>query len=384
VTIIGAIGALFMGFLGMIQFDIKRVVAYSTLSQLGYMTVALGVSDYAGGIFHLMTHAFFKALLFLGAGSAIIAMHHEQDMRHMGGLRKYMPITWITMLIGSLALCGIPPFAGFFSKDAIIEAVSLSEIPGHTFAYFAVMAGVFVTAFYTFRMMFMTFHGAPRFDIAPAAHDAAHDAAHGHVDHAHDDPHGGHHGGPPKESPWVVTVPLILLAIPSIVAGWIGIGPMLFGDFFGNSIVVLERHPAMVQMKEEWHGVWAFLTHGLTSLPLELAVAGIVSAWYLYLVKPALPGRIARALGPVYTLLENKYYFDKFNDWFFAGGARRVGGLFANVGDRMLIEGVVNGSAHFIGRCAALLRRMQSGFIYHYAFTMIIGLFALLIWWVPR
>jgi NADH-quinone oxidoreductase subunit L len=219
VTIIGAIGALFMGFLGMIQFDIKRVVAYSTLSQLGYMTVALGVSAYAGGIFHLMTHAFFKALLFLGAGSAIIAMHHEQDMRRMGGLRKYMPITWLTMLIGSLALCGIPPFAGFFSKDAIIEAVHLSKIPGHTFAHFAVVAGVFVTAFYTFRMMFMTFHGAPRFDMAPAAHDAAR----GHDAHAHDD----HHGGPPKESPWVVTVPLVLLAIPSITAGWMGIEPML-------------------------------------------------------------------------------------------------------------------------------------------------------------
>jgi NADH-quinone oxidoreductase subunit L len=385
VTVIGAIGALFMGFLGMIQFDIKRVVAYSTLSQLGYMTVALGVSAYAGGIFHLMTHAFFKALLFLGAGSAIIAMHHEQDMRHMGGLRKYMPITWITMLIGSLALCGIPPFAGFFSKDAIIEAVHLSTIPGHTFAYFAVMSGVFVTAFYTFRMMFMTFHGAPRFDTAPAAHDAAHGHDdHAHDDHAHDDPHGGHHGGPPKESPWVVTVPLILLAIPSIVAGWIGIQPMLFGDFFGNSIVVLERHPAMAQMKDEWHGVWEFLTHGLTSLPLELAVAGIVLAWYLYLVKPALPGRIARTFGPVYTLLENKYYFDRFNDWFFAGGARKVGGLFAGVGDRMLIEGVVNGSARLVGRCSALLRRIQSGFVYHYAFTMIIGLFALLIWWVPR
>jgi NADH-quinone oxidoreductase subunit L len=242
------------------------------------------------------------------------------------------------------------------------------------------MAGVFVTAFYTFRMMFMTFHGAPRFDTAPAAHGAAHDAAHGQDDHAHVD----HHGGPPKESPWVVTVPLVLLAIPSIVAGWIGIEPMLFGDFFGNSIVVLERHPAMAQMKEEWHGVWAFLTHGLTSLPLELAAAGIGVAWLLYLWKPALPGRIAKLCGPVYTLLDNKYYFDRFNDWFFADGARKVGGLFSNVGDRMLIEGVVNGSAHLVSRCAALLRRIQSGFVYHYAFTMIIGLFALLIWWVPR
>jgi NADH-quinone oxidoreductase subunit L len=378
VTIIGAIGALFMGFLGMIQFDIKRVVAYSTLSQLGYMTVALGVSAYAGGIFHLMTHAFFKALLFLGAGSAIIAMHHEQDMRHMGGLRKYMPITYVTMVIGSLALCGIPPFAGFFSKDAIIEAVHLSKIPGHGFAYFAVVAGVFVTAFYTFRMIFMTFHGAPRFDTTAVAHDAGHDAAH--ETEAHDD----HHGGTPKESPWVVTVPLILLAIPSVAAGWMFIQPMLFGDFFGNSIFVLEKHAVLAELKEEWHGVGAFMLHGIESLPFWLAVAGIASTWYLYLVKPALPGRMARALGPVYTLLENKYYFDIFNDWFFAGGARRIGNLFSRVGDRMIIEGVVNGSAAVVARCSVLLRRIQSGYIYHYAFTMIIGLFALLIWWVPR
>ncbi len=384
VTIIGAIGALFMGFLGMVQNDIKRVVAYSTLSQLGYMTVALGVSAYAGGIFHLMTHAFFKALLFLGAGSVIIAMHHEQDMRRMGGLRKYMPITYVTMIIGSLALCGIPPFAGFFSKDAIIEAVHLSKIPGHGFAYFAVVAGVFVTAFYTFRMMFMTFHGAPRFDVAPRAHDAAHAAPHDSPAHdAHDaNGHDDHHGGPPRESPWVVTVPLILLAIPSIIAGWMFIEPMVIGDFFGKSIVVLERHAAMAELREEWHGVWAFVTHGLTSLPLELALAGIVSAWYLYLIKPALPGRIAKALGPVYTLLDNKYYFDKFNDWFFAGGARRVGSLFSNFGDKVIIEGIVNGSAHLVGRCAGLLRRIQSGYVYHYAFTMIIGLFALLILWV--
>ncbi len=372
VTIIGAIGALFMGFLGMIQFDIKRVVAYSTLSQLGYMTVALGVSAYAGGIFHLMTHAFFKALLFLGAGSAIIAMHHEQDMRHMGGLRKYMPITYVTMLIGSLALCGIPPFAGFFSKDAIIEAVQLSKIPGHSFAYFAVVAGVFVTAFYTFRMMFMTFHGAPRYDTKVPVHDPL---------HAHDD---DHHGGPPHESRWVVTVPLIMLAIPSITAGWMGIEPMLFGDFFGSSIYVSESHAVLHEMKEEWHGIGPFIMHAFVSLPFWLAVAGIVSTWYLYLVNPALPGRIKVALGPLYTLLDNKYYFDKFNDWFFAGGARRIGGLFSNIGDRMVIEGIVNGSANLVGRCSALLRRLQSGYVYQYAFTMIIGLFALLIWWVPR
>jgi NADH-quinone oxidoreductase subunit L len=375
VTIIGAIGALFMGFLGMVQFDIKRVVAYSTLSQLGYMTVALGVSAYAGGIFHLMTHAFFKALLFLGAGSAIIAMHHEQDMRHMGGLRKYMPITYLTMLVGSLALCGIPPFAGFFSKDAIIEAVHLSKIPGHGFAYFAVVAGVFVTAFYTFRMLFMTFHGAPRYDTSGKP-------AHGHDEHAHDD--ADHHGGPPKESPWVVTVPLIALAIPSIIAGWIGIEPMLFGDFFGNSIVVLEQHAVLAELREEWHGVGAFIVHGVQSLPFWLAVAGIATSWYLYIVKPSLPARIRSALGPIYTLLDNKYYFDKFNDWFFAGGARATGGLLSNVGDRVIIEGIVNGSASIVGWCGRMLRRIQSGYVYHYAFTMIIGLFALLLLWVPR
>jgi NADH-quinone oxidoreductase subunit L len=373
VTVIGATGALFMGLLGIVQFDIKRVVAYSTLSQLGYMTVALGVSAYAGGIFHLLTHAFFKALLFLGAGSAIIAMHHEQDMRHMGGLRQYMPITYVTMVIGALALCGIPPFAGFFSKDAIIEAVHLSKIPGHGYAYFTVVAGVFVTAFYTFRMIFMTFHGKPRFDTAVKP---AHDAAHGHDD--------DHHGGTPKESPWVVTVPLIALAIPSICAGWIGIEPLLFGDFFGNSIVVLEKHAVLAEMREEWHGVGAFIVHGVQGLPFWLAVAGIVMTWYLYLVKPALPDRIKAAMGPVYTLLENKYYADIFNDWFFAGGARNVGNLFSNIGDRVVIEGIVNGSARLIGRCSALLRRIQSGYVYNYAFTMIIGLFALLIWWVPR
>ena len=373
VTIIGATGALFMGFLGMVQFDIKRVVAYSTLSQLGYMTVALGVSAYAGGIFHLVTHAFFKALLFLGAGSAIIAMHHEQDMRQMGGLRKYMPITYVTMVIGALALCGIPPFAGFFSKDAIIDAVHLSKIPGHGYAYFAVVAGVFVTAFYTFRMIFMTFHGQPRFDVTKPAHDAAHAT----------DEH-EHHGGPPRESPWVVTVPLIALAIPSVFAGWIGIEPLLFGDFFGNSIVVLEQHAVLAEMREEWHGIGTFIAHGVQGLPFWLAIAGVVMTWYLYLVRPALPDRIKSALGPVYTLLEKKYYADIFNDWFFAGGARKIGNLFSNIGDRVVIEGIVNGSARVIGRCSALLRRIQSGYVYHYAFTMIIGLFALLIWWVPR
>ena len=378
VTIIGATTALFMGILGVVQNDIKRVVAYSTLSQLGYMTVALGISAYSAAIFHLMTHAFFKALLFLGAGSVIIALHHVQDLREMGGLRKYMPVTYITMLIGSLALCGIPPFAGFFSKDAIIEATHLATIPGHGYAYFAVMASVFVTALYTFRLLFLAFHGQPRFASGAHAHDAsAHPS-----EHAED--HNEDHAGPPRESPWVVTVPLVLLAIPSVLAGWAFVEPMLIGSYFGNSIVVRPEHPAHWEFTAEWHGIGAFIRHGVLSLPFWLALAGIGTAWYLYIVNPALPGRIKAALGPVYTLLDNKYYFDRFNDWFFAGGARKAGGILSNVGDRVIIEGIVNGSAHLVDRCSELLRRIQSGYVYHYAFTMIIGLFALLIWWVPR
>jgi NADH-quinone oxidoreductase subunit L len=370
VTVIGATGALFLGILGIVQFDIKRVVAYSTLSQLGYMTVALGVSAYAGAIFHLMTHAFFKALLFLGAGSVIIALHHDQDMRNMGGLRKYMPITYVTMVIGGLALCGIPPFAGFFSKDSILEATHLSSIPGHGYAYFCVAAGVFVTAFYTFRLIYMTFHGEERF------HHPAHDEHSGHEEHEEH--------GPPKESPWVVTVPLILLAIPSVLSGWVAIEPLLFGGFFGDSIVVLPQHDVLAKMKEEWHGVGAFIGHGLLSVPLWVAVAGIVAATYLYLIKPELPARLARQAGALYTVLVNNYYFDRFNEWFFAGGARRIGNLFSDVGDGKIIEGAVNGAAKMVGWWGTMLRQMQSGYVYHYAFTMIIGLFALLTWWVVR
>ena len=374
VTVIGATGALFLGILGIVQNDIKRVVAYSTLSQLGYMTVALGVSAYPAAIFHLMTHAYFKALLFLGAGSMIIAMHHDQDLRHMGGLRRCMPVTYWTMLVGSLALAGVPPFAGFFSKDAIIEATHLSTIPGHGYAYAAVLAGVFVTALYTFRMLFLAFHGAPRWDAA--GHDA-----HGDGHDAHGD---GHHGGPPRESPWVVTVPLVLLAIPSVYSGWTYIEPMLLGDFFGASIVVLPEHRALWEFKNEWRGLGAFVQHGVLSMPFWLALAGIVAAWYLYLVRPELPARVAARASGLYTLLTNNYYFDAFNEWFFAGGARRVGGLLANVGDGKVIEGLVNGSARLVGWSAALLRHLQSGYVYQYAFTMIIGLFALLTWWVIR
>ena len=393
VTVIGATTALFMAFLGIVQNDIKRVVAYSTLSQLGYMTVALGVSAYSAAIFHLMTHAFFKALLFLGAGSVIIALHHEQDLRKMGGLRKYMPVTYWTAVVGSLALAGIPPFAGFFSKDAIIEAVHFSKIPGHGYAYFAVMAGVFVTAFYSFRMLFLAFHGKERFGTSDDAHDDARAAGAADAEHAHEAAHDAgdelgahdHGGGPPKESPWVVTVPLVLLAIPSVYAGWQYIEPMLFGGFFGDSIVVRPGHAVLAELKEEWHGVAAFIRHGMLSLPFWLAIAGIVSAWYCYLVNPALPERLKNAAGALYTLLDNKYYFDKFNDWFFAGGARTIGAFLSNVGDRMIIDGFfVNGAARVVGWTSALLRQLQSGYVYHYAFTMIIGLFALLSWWTLR
>jgi len=289
----------------------------------------------------------------------------------MGGLRKYMPITYWTMLIGSVALVGIPPFAGFFSKDAIIQAVYASTIPGHGYAYFAVVSGVFVTAFYSFRLIFMTFHGEERFRSVPAH------AEHGHDEHGH-----GGHGVEPRESPWVVTVPLIALAIPSVCIGWMTIDPTLIGDWFGNSIVVSSAHPAVAEFREEWHGVAAFMLHGVAALPFWLALAGIATAWYLYLVRPELPARIADAVRPLYTLLDNKYYFDRFNDWFFAGGARKLGAFLSNVGDRSIIDGFfVNGTAKVIGWTAALMRHIQSGYVYHYAFTMILGVFALLTWW---
>src|SRR5688572_18685528 len=383
VTVIGATTALFMAFLGIVQNDIKRVVAYSTLSQLGYMTVALGVSAYSAAIFHLMTHAFFKALLFLGAGSVIIALHHEQDLRRMGGLWRFMPITYATAVIGSLALAGIPPFAGFFSKDAIIEAAHASTIPGHGYAYFAVLAGVFITAFYSFRMLFLAFHGKPRWSDGHAPHATdSHDASHeaGAEPDAHD-----HHGvdaeHPPKETPWVVTVPLILLAIPSIYAGWAHIEAMLFGGYFGDSIAVLPAHDVLGKLKAGWHGVGAFVTHGLVSLPFWLAVAGIAAAWYCYLVNPSLPHSLQRRFSGLYGLLDNKYYFDRFNEVVFGAGARKLGTFLSNVGDRTIIDGFfVNGAARVVGWSAALLRHIQTGYVYHYAFTMIVGVFALLAW----
>jgi NADH-quinone oxidoreductase subunit L len=380
VLVIGAITALFMGFLGIVQNDIKRVVAYSTLSQLGYMTVALGASAYSVAIFHLMTHAFFKALLFLAAGSVIIGMHHNQDIRFMGGLRKYMPITWITSLLGSLALIGTPLFSGFYSKDMIIEAVRSSNLPGAGFASFAVLAGVFVTAFYSFRMYFLVFHGKERFDQAASAHDH-HDASHAHDDHSAAHDHGHGHGGVPHESPWVITLPLVLLAIPSVLIGAFTIGPMLFGDVFKGVIYVDPQHGAMAELARLFHGAGALALHAFQTLPFWLAVAGVAAAYYCYLVNPALPEGIRRRFAAIHTLLENKYYLDRFNEVVFAGGARRIGGGLWKVGDQTIIDGAaVNGSARLVGWFAQLLRTVQSGYIYHYAIAMIVGV-ALFVWW---
>jgi NADH-quinone oxidoreductase subunit L len=384
ITVIGAITALFMGFLGIVQNDIKRVVAYSTLSQLGYMTVALGVSAYPVAVFHLMTHAFFKALLFLGAGSVIIGMHHDQDMRNMGGLRKYMPITWITSLIGSLALIGTPFFSGFYSKDSIIDAVKLSHLPGSGFAYFAVVASVFVTALYSFRMYFLVFHGEERFR-KPKHPDSpmGQAAAHGHDDHGHGHGHDDH-AHEPHETPWVVWVPLVLLAIPSIVIGAIAIGPMLFGDFFQHGVAfdkvifIGANHPALAEMAEEFHGWVALGLHSISTLPLWLAAAGVIVAWFLYLKRPDLPAVIRRAFGPIYTLLDNKYYMDKINEVVFAKGSVAIGRGLWKEGDVVVIDGLVNGSARFIGWFAGVIRFLQSGYIYHYAFAMIIGMLGLL------
>ncbi len=375
VIVIGAITALFMALIAIVQTDIKRVVAYSTLSQLGYMTAALGASAYSAAIFHLMTHAFFKAVLFLGAGSVIIAMHHEQDMRKMGGLRKYMPITYATVLIGAIANAGLPPFAGFFSKDSIIEAVQLAHVPGATFAYLALLAGVFVGGFYSFRLVFFAFHGEERFRHAHNDHAHGHGDDHGHEHHGSTEPH---------ESPKVVTWPLILLAIPAIFSGFL-IGPMLFGGYFGDAIFIGENHHALAHMKEEFHGVVPMMLHGLTSLPFWLATSGALTAWFLYIKRPDLPATIKGKFATIAVILEEKYFFDRFNDWFFAGGARGLGRGLWKAGDQVLIDGVaVNGSARLVGRLAGVVRLLQSGYIYQYAFSMIIGVFVLLTWWLVR
>jgi len=385
VLIIGAITALFMGFMGIIQNDIKRVVAYSTLSQLGYMTVALGASAYSVAVFHLMTHAFFKALLFLAAGSVIIGMHHDQDIRNMGGLRKYMPITWLTSLAGSLALIGTPFFSGFYSKDSIIEAVLASHLPGSGFAQFSVLAGVFVTAFYSFRMYFLVFHGKENFGHAHDHHDAHADGHDDHDDHEH---HGLAPGQKPHESPWVVTLPLILLAIPSVIIGYITIEPMLHGEFFKNVIFVADHHEAMKELTEEFHhagGAFSMGIGALTSLPFWLAVAGVATSYFFYMVKPEIPTAIKKHFGAIYTLLDNKYYMDKFNDVVFAGGARLIGGGLWNVGDKSLIDGlVVNGSARLVAWFSRIMRTAQTGYIYHYAFVMILGVLGYLIYFMPN
>ena len=371
IIVIGSITALFMGFLGIIQNDIKRVVAYSTLSQLGYMTVALGASAYSVAVFHLMTHAFFKALLFLAAGSVIIGMHHDQDIRNMGGLRKYMPLTWITSLIGSLALIGTPFLSGFYSKDSIIEAVKASHIPGSGFAYFAVVAGVFVTAFYSFRMYFLVFHGEERF--GKDHHD----------DHHHDDEH--HHGlapgEKPHETPLVVTLPLILLAIPSLLIGYLAIEPMLFGDFFKNVIFVGENHQAMAELHEEFHGAAAMGMHAISTLPFWLAFSGVALSWFFYMKRPDIPAAIQRNAGAIYRLLENKYYLDDIYFGLFAKGSRALGFVFWKLGDVFLIDGLlVNGAAKLVGWFARLSRVVQTGYVYHYAVAMIAGLALLILW----
>lgn len=367
IMVIGAITALFMGFLGIVQNDIKRVVAYSTLSQLGYMTVALGASAYSVAVFHLMTHAFFKALLFLAAGSVIIAMHHNQDIRYMGGLRKYMTITWITSLIGSLALIGTPFLSGFYSKETIIEAVKLSHLPGSGFAYVAVLLGVFVTAFYSFRMYFLVFHGKERFHQGHA---------HGNEPDAH---HG--HGGTPHENPWVVIGPLLALALPSLAIGYMTIEPMLFGDFFGSAIYVADRHPVMHELNQEFHGPWPMALHAVMTLPFWLAAAGVGLAAFFYLKRPDIPAAIAQRFKFLHQMLLNKYWFDELYGWLFARGARVLGGTLWRHGDQNVIDGFfINGTVYLVERASRLLKAFQSGYIYHYAFAMLIGVFALVTW----
>ncbi len=377
VLVIGATTAFFMGLLGVVANDIKRVVAYSTLSQLGYMTVALGVSAYSGAIFHLMTHAFFKALLFLAAGSVIIGMHHEQDMRKMGGLAKYMPWTAATSWIGALALIGTPFFAGFYSKDAIIEAVGESHRWGSGYAYACVLAGVFVTALYTFRMLFMTFHGPERFREAPAQ-------GHGHDDHGHDD-HG--HGGDPHETPWVVRGPLVALAIPSVIIGALCVKSVLFGGYFGNSIFVLPANDVIGKVGAELHDpVWLnFALKGFAAPAFWLALSGVVAAWVFFLKKPEWADAMARVLAPLRTLLVNKFYFDWFNENVLCALVRGLGKGLWRGGDQILIDGgMVNGTANTVGRIGGLLRHLQSGYLYAYAFWTMIGLALLLGWFLVR
>jgi len=359
VLVIGGITALAMGLVGIVQHDIKRVIAYSTLSQLGYMTVALGASAYSAAIFHLMTHAFFKALLFLAAGSVIIALHHEQDMRRMGGLWRYMPVTYGTAVVGSLALIGFPGFAGFFSKDAIIEAVHHSDLPGAGFAYWCVLLGVFVTAVYTFRMLFLTFHGEPRMD-----------------EHTREHVH---------ESPWVVTVPLVLLAIPSAVIGAWTIDPVLFGHYFGNAIVVLPQHDVIGELAGDFHGWASFMVEGFEGPAVYLSLAGVVLSWHIWYRRPELAATLADRFGVLYRVLVHKYGFDELYQAVFAQGGRHLGNGLSAVGDQRIIDGwLVNGSSRVVARGAAVLRHLQSGYLYHYAFAMILGVLVALTWILAR
>ena len=360
VIVIGATTAFFTGLLGLVQQDIKRVIAYSTLSQLGYMTVALGASAYAAGIFHLMTHAFFKALLFLAAGSVIIAMHHEQDIRKMGGLKKYMPITYWTSVVGTLALIGFPGFSGFFSKDALIEAVHASSLPGSGYAYWCVLLGVFVTSLYSFRLLFVVFHGKERMD-------------HHTKEHLH-------------ETPAVVTGPLIALAIPSVIIGWLTIGPMLFGGFFDGAIFVRPEHDVLAAVGEEFHGSAAFILHALTSsVTVYLAAAAALLAWFLYLKRPELPALLLERMAVLHKVLVNKYYFDWINENVLARGTRAAGRALWRIGDQILIDGlIVNGSARAVGVVSSVARGLQSGYLYHYAFAMVIALAALIGWFALR
>ncbi len=376
--VIGGITALFMGLLGLVQNDIKRVVAYSTLSQLGYMTVALGASAYSAALFHLVTHAFFKALLFLAAGSVIIGMHHEQDMRKMGGLSKYMPITWIVSLIGSLSLIGTPLFSGFYSKDSIIEAVLECHLPGAGFAAFALLASVFVTALYSFRMVFLVFHGKPRFENHASDHHAA-DAHHGHNTHDHNT-----HGGLPHESPKVITWPLILLAIPSIALGAAIIGPMLYGDFFAHGVIfdrVLymgANHPVMHELSQEFKGWWPMVFHAFHGLPVYLAMAGVVTAWFLYLKQPHIPAWLRTRFSWIYSVLDHQYYMNQLNEFIFVRNGVAFATTLWKECDQAVIDGIVNGSARVVQSFGRLARAFQSGYLYHYALMMILGIVGLL------
>ncbi len=352
VLITGSLTAVLMGLVGIVQNDIKRVIAYSTLSQLGYMTVALGASAYSAAVFHLMTHAFFKALLFLAAGSVILAMHHEQDIRKMGGLKKYLPVTYWTMLVGSLALIGFPGFSGFFSKDAIIEAVHGSTIFGHEFAYMSVLGGVFITALYTFRLFFLVFHGEERMD--------KHTRQHLH------------------EPPWVVTLPLILLAIPSVFIGGFAIDKVLFGNYFGDAIYISDRHEGLAEVGRNFHGAWAFIEHGFAGPAVYLAAAGVFITWFIYLKYPGIATVIRQKFAFIYTLLERKFYLDEIYAWAFGGGSRALGNALWSFGDVKFIDGLlVNGSTKLVGWFALYSRRIQTGRLYHYAFAMIIGLLGL-------